>query len=107
MLSPTEVRYEANDCAPFENHDADVWQRFCVEDVATGKRRFEVPADVGEPSRPLLVAYTDECGPNVGLLQGLAYGAFMRLWFFCDPFHRVRNDVKLALQEAGLWADVS
>ena len=30
----------------------------------------------------------------------------MRLWFFCDPFHRAWNDVELALQEAGLWADV-
>ena len=28
------------------------------------------------------------------------------MWFFNDPFHRIWNDVKLALQEAGLWADV-
>ena len=32
--------------------------------------------------------------------------ACMRMWFFCHPFHRIWNDVKLALQEAGLWADV-
>ena len=69
------------------------------------KRRFEVPAGTGEPSRPVLVTFTDECTAQISLLQGLAYGACMRIWFFCDPFHRIWNDVKLALQEAGLWAD--
>ena len=28
------------------------------------------------------------------------------MWFFRDPFHRIWNDVKLGLQEAGLRADV-
>ena len=27
-------------------------------------------------------------------------------FFFSDPFHRIWNDIKLSLQEAGLWADV-
>ena len=106
MLSHTEYRYEAKDLPPFENHIAEVWQRWCVEDTATGKRRFEVPAGTGEPLRPLLVPFTDECTSQVSLLQGLAYGANLRMWFFCDPFHRMWNDAKLALQEAGLWADV-
>ena len=60
MLSPTEYRYEAKDLPPFENHNAEVWQRWCVEDTATGKRRFEVPATAGEPFRPLLVSFADE-----------------------------------------------
>ena len=106
MLSRTEYRYEAKDLPPFEKHNAEVWQRWCVEDTATKKRRFEVPAGAGEPSRPLLVTFTDECTTQITLLQGLAYGACLRVWFFCDPFHRIWNDVKLALQEAGLWADV-
>ena len=106
MLNKTEYRYEAKDLPPFEKHNAEVWQRWCVEDTATKKRRFEVPAGAGEPSRPLLVTFTDECTTQITLLQGLAYGACLRVWFFCDPFHRIWNDVKLALQEAGLWADV-
>ena len=79
ILSPTEYRYEAKDLAPFETHKADVWQRWCVEDTATSKRRFEVPADTGEPFRPLLVAFTDECTAQILLLQGLAFGTWMRL----------------------------
>ena len=106
MLSPTEYRYEVKDLQPFENHIAEAWQRWCVGDTATGKRRFEVPATTGEHSRPLLVAFTDERSSQVSLLQGLAYDAKLRMWFFCDPFHRIWNDVKLGLQEAGLWADV-
>ena len=106
MLSPTEYRYEVKDLPPFEKHSAEVWQRWCVEDTATGKRRFEVPAGTGEPFRPLLVPFTDECTSQISLLQGLVYGANLRMWFFCDPFHRIWNDVKLALQDAGLWADV-
>ena len=79
ILSPTEYRYEAKDLPPFENHSAEVWQRWCVEDIATGKRRFEVPAETGEPFRPLLVAFTDECTAQILLLQGLAFGTWMRL----------------------------
>ena len=55
MLSPTEYRYEAKDLAPFEDHDAEVWQRWCVEDAATNNRRFEVPASRGDHIRPLIV----------------------------------------------------
>ena len=106
MLSPTEYRHVIQNCEPFESHNAEVWQRLCVEDMATKRRRFEVPATTGEPFRPLLVTFADECTSQVSLLQALAYGAGVRLWFFCDPFHRIWNDVKLALQEAGLWADV-
>ena len=65
ILSPTEYRYEAKGLPPFENHSAEVWQRWCVEDTATGKRRYEVPAGTGEPFRPLLVPVTDECGSQV------------------------------------------
>ena len=106
MLSPTEYRYVIHNCEPFESHNAEVWQRLCVNDIATKSSRFEVPATTGEPFRPLLVTFADECTSHVSLLQALAYGADVRLWFFCDPFHRIWNDVKLALQEAGLWADV-
>ena len=77
-----------------------------MEDAATGKRRFEVPATTGEPSRPLLAAFTDEGGSQISLLQGLVYGAFLRMLIFCDPFNRPWNDFKLALMEAGLWADI-
>ena len=106
MLSPTEFRYELTDLEPFERHQADVWQRWCVQDAATGRRRYEVPATTDTKGRPLLVTFADECTSQVSLVQVLAYGADVRLWFFCDPFHRIWNDVKLALQEAGLWADV-
>ena len=106
ILSPTEYRYEAKDLDPFEKHKAEVWQRWCVEDVATKKRRFEVPATTGEPSRPLLASFTDQCGSQMSLLQGLEYGAGLRMWTFCDPFHRPWNDCKLGLMEAGLWADI-
>ena len=106
MLSRTEYRYELKDLAKFEDHDADIWQRWCVEDVSTKKRRFEVPASRGDHIRPLIAAFTDEDGAQISLLQGLIYGAFLRMWLFPDPFHRIWNDVKLALQEAGLWADV-
>ena len=77
-----------------------------MEDAATGERRFEVPATTGEPSRPLLAAFTDEGGSQISLLQGLVYGAFLRMLIFCDPFNRPRNDFKFALMEAGLWADI-
>ena len=106
MLSPTEYRYEAKNLEKFEDHDAEVWQRWCVEDTATGTRRFEVPATRGDHNRPLLVAFTDEDGSQVSLLQGLMHGAGCRMWTFADPFHRIWNDAKLALQEAGLWGDV-
>ena len=106
ILSPTEYRYEAKHCTEFEDHEAPIWQRWCVEDTATNKRRFEVPASRGDHSRPLIVAFTDEDGSQVSLLQGLVCGAFLRMWFFNDPFHRIWNDIKLALMEAGLWSDV-
>ena len=106
MLSRTEYRYEVRDLAKFEEHDAEVWQRWCVEDTRTNKRRYEVPASRGDHIRPLLVVFADECSAQVSLLQGLIYGAGLRMWFFNDPFHRIWNDIKLALQEAGLWADV-
>ena len=76
MLGPHEFRYELKDLPPFEDHIAPVWQRWCVHDSNTDKRRLEVPATTGEHSRPLLVAFTDECSSQVSLLQGLAYGAF-------------------------------
>ena len=60
ILSRTEFRYEAKGLPPFENQSAEVWQRWCVEDVATGKLRYETPAGTGEPFRPLLVPFTDE-----------------------------------------------
>ena len=77
-----------------------------MEDLATNQRRFEVPASRGSHTRPLLTAFTDECGAQISLLQGLAYGADLRICFFADPFHRIWNDARLALQEAGLWPDV-
>ena len=58
------------------------------------------------PRRPLLVAFTDECTAQIGVLQGLAHGGKVRLWFFCDPFHRRWNDMKNALKKAGLWSDL-
>ena len=79
MLSPTEYRYEVKDLQPFENHIVEVWQRWCVGDTATGKRRFEAPATTGEPFRPPLVPFTDEFSSQVSLLQGLAYGAKLRV----------------------------
>ena len=57
-----------------------------MEDTVTGNRRFEVPAATGEPFRPLFVRLTDERVGHITLLEGLAYGAGMRLWLFCDPF---------------------
>ena len=106
MLTPTEYRYEVKNLPPFEDHEAEVWQRWCVCDTSTNECRFEVPATRGDHFRPLLVAFTDECGSQIALLQGLMHGAGLRMWHFPDPFHRIWNDTKLALQDAGLWPDV-
>ena len=70
-LSRTEDRYEAKALDRFENHKAEFWQRWCVEDTATGKRRFDVHATTGEPFRPLLASFTDECTALISLLQDL------------------------------------
>ena len=86
MSSSTESRYEAKGLPKFECHDADVWQRWCVEDAATGARRYEVPASGGDHVRPLLVAFADECGAQISLLQGLIYGASARMWFSTSLF---------------------
>ena len=106
VLSRTEYRYELKNLPPFEDHHAEAWQRWCVEDTATGKRRFEVPATRGDHDRPLMSVFCDEDGSQISLLQGLMHGAGGRIWTFPDPFHRIWNDTKLALQEAGLWGDV-
>ena len=52
MLGPHEFRYELKDLPPFEDHIAPVWQRWCVHDLTTDIRRFEVPATTGEPFPP-------------------------------------------------------
>ena len=70
-LSRTEDRYEPKNLDRFENHKAEVWQSWCVEDTATGKRRFDVPATTGEPFRPLLASFTDVCTTPISLLQDL------------------------------------
>ena len=106
ILSPTEHRYGPKDCDKFEDHDAEVWQKWCVEDLATNQRRIEAPASRWDHARPLLTAFTDERGAQISLLQGLAYGEVLRIWLFADPFHRIWNDAKLALQETGLWPHV-
>ena len=81
MLSPTEYRYEAKDLAPFEDHDAEVWQRWCVEDAATNNRRFEVPASRGDHIRPLIVAFADECSAQVSLFRTHLRSTFKNVVF--------------------------
>ena len=51
MLGTTEYRYGAKDLAPFENHYAEVWQRWCVEETEThGVSKFR--GKRGSPSAP-------------------------------------------------------
>ena len=89
MLSPTEYRYEVKGLPPFENHIVEVWQRWCVGDTATGKRRFEVPATTGEHSRPLLVAFTDEYYLSSGACRSVLGISFL-VCFPASPAWLVR-----------------
>ena len=106
LLSPTEVRYMHNDCSPWADYTADVWQRVCVKDMRTGEKRFEVATDATERGGPLLALFLDEHGVQLSMLQKTLCRLNLRILWFRDPFHRYWRDLLMALQEANLWTDI-
>ena len=106
LLRSTERRY----CVPvrrWADYEAVVWQRYCVMDLVTREKRFEIPTGgPGKPCRSLLCFNNDEHGVQLSLLQGLLTRARIRAIWFRDTFHRYWRDVILALMDAGLWGDV-
>ena len=62
------------------------------------------PGNDGELSdKPLLCLHFDECSSNLGMFLFMLYTLPLRLVAFRDLFHREWNDIKLALQAAGVW----
>ena len=53
--------------------------------------------------RPLMSLHYDECSANLAMYLYMAYALKMRVVAFRDIFHREWNDVRLALQSAGVW----
>ena len=106
LLSATEHRYVVDAPGPWDDYTAPVWRRICVKDYATGAKRFEVPVGATMRRRSLLVAFHDEHGVQLSLLQKLMAKMKLRLVSFRDPFHRYWRDLILSAKEAGLWPDV-
>lgn len=74
--------------------------RLAIRDRVTGKKRWEVPACIGD--RPHLALFTDHGSEMVALACFLMFGKGARIDWFSDYYHDTNNDISLAASGANL-----
>lgn len=107
ILRPGEVRYQVA-VEPWGDYEVEGggWFRVAIKNMNTGKKRWEVPVVFPDGKPPFLVVAGDECSANLAPMQFLVGELELRFLLMRDLPHRSWNDVRLAIQEVGLWGKV-